>query len=221
MRQLAPISLIASILAAACAIAAPAAASNDAADQRQLPSNVRTAFNDGCDWAFSIDALPGDVESRGWRPYVPEPGSEMANRVQTMGGEPAVFERAEEGRRIFLTIAAEGERSHRCTVYDFDATERPALDVLVPWFGGMPTGEIGGYGEPNWGSYWEPGLEGHDSLEVYFVPPGSPLIEQSHIRGMIYTGVRTESADSVPSDSSSYPIAEMLAAFDRACLRPR
>lgn len=169
----------------------------------QPAPNAMVAFNDGCDWSLaSLDALPDDLEARGWRRFEPEVDSRLARHLSAVypsGGEGRrlSFRSEVQGRAVFLMLAEEREAAGRirrtCTLFDFDATELIALADLVPWAGRQPTRELGGPGEPLWGHAWEPGLsEGHERTEIYFVREAGPLRSSTHLTGMIFTATRTE-----------------------------
>ena len=93
--------------------------------------------------------------------------------------EMEVFERTIAGEQLYVVLSevrVDDTRVSGCRLFDLGETRSIAVEAAQAWLGREATRVIERAEVPV--ATWEPGtLPGHDSFQIFFVPPDSPLKE--------------------------------------------
>lgn len=184
--------LLAALLIAAPAPAAPTAAARD--------GELLGAFKAACGRTGSdVGAAMAQAAAAGWTPMADDGDPRIARLVKL--GREAVepsgkatggnFRRTVGGRDVFLIVSRYEDKSGfwgaGCRLYDFEATAPINAGLLERWIGKPPTG----IQEPAPGlskRLWEPaGWREGVTVEVSHVPQKHPLGQQFGLSGNILT----------------------------------
>ncbi len=189
----------------ACAIAAPAAAHDAHAGDAEAPYpalEVLNAFREGCGSIDNQAAASASLDAAGWQridafmpvqlamfvTFARETGGEA---VEAQGGtmsEMEVFEKTIAGERVFIILSevkVSDIRVSGCRLFDLGETRQVLPETVTQWLDREPAKVIDQ--EQINVADWEPGIsEGHDSFQLFFVPPGSPVKEAFKFDGVAF-----------------------------------
>ena len=176
-----------------------------AAQPAPYPSkHVLTAFGEVCRPLEDMTQAEALAVKAGWQKFTPDPASpigellafgrsEGEKMLEKEGGgsmtPSSVLRRTVAGEDlvvIFTGVRMNGVSVNGCRMYDVGETRGIDAAAAQAWVGRAPDTAVA---EDNLNlSSWEPGFAPkHQSLEIFFVPPGSPLIEFTKVSGIALT----------------------------------
>lgn len=185
----------------AAALLLAAQAPVDASPEPAYPADdVLAAFADVCRPIADLDAVAEGAAARGWERFEPDPASpigelvafgetEGAKMLAPKGGKllpMAALRRNVAGEDLVVILSGielSGQRVNGCRLYDVGETRELDASAIESWVGRPRTRNMD---DPAIRvSTWEPGYDAaHDSLELFFIPPGSPAIAMLKVSGV-------------------------------------
>ncbi len=186
----------------ALAAATPAAAhiGHGQGDATYPALEVLNAFREGCGSVENQAATAASLTAADWQEgstFAPTKLVIFLNFARETGGtavteaggtmsDMQVFKKTVAGEELYVVLSEvtiDGTRVSACRLFDMGETRAIPPETVAEWLDREPTKAIDQDGVQI--TDWEPGTQpGHDSFQVFYIPPGSQLADAFKFDGV-------------------------------------